>query len=56
MLEKGKFLETAGIVAVVYGVGNYLVVNLDWPEYLSWVAGGVILILVGWAKRSMGNK
>lgn len=53
MQEKGKLLEAVGIIAIVYGIGNYLMVNLSWPEYGAWIAGGVILILIGWAKKAM---
>ena len=53
---KGKLLETAGVIAVVYGIGTYLIENLSWPEYMAWIAGGVILILVGWAKKAMMSK
>ena len=50
---KGKLLEAAGVIAIVYGIGNYLMVNLSWPVYGAWIAGGVILILIGWAKKAM---
>jgi small neutral amino acid transporter SnatA (MarC family) len=50
---KGNLLEAAGVIAVVYGIGNYLVANLNWTEYSAWIAGGVILLLIGWAKRAM---
>ena len=53
MQEKGRLLETVGVIAVVYGIINYLMVNLSWPTYVAWIAGGVILILIGWAKKSM---
>lgn len=50
---KGKLLEAAGVIAIVYGIINYLMVSLSWPAYGAWIAGGVMLVLVGWAKRSM---
>ena len=50
---KGKILEVLGILAIVYGVGNYLMVGLNWPSYGAWIAGGVILVLIGWAKKTM---
>ena len=50
MSEKGKILESVGVIAIVYGLGAYLVTNLSWPEYGAWGAGGVILLLIGWAK------
>ena len=56
MYGKGKILEVLGILAIVYGVINYLTIALGWPSYGAWIAGGVILVLVGWAKKSMeGN-
>ncbi|MEK7186222.1 MAG: hypothetical protein AAB675_02575 [Patescibacteria group bacterium] len=56
MSEKGKILESVGVIAIVYGLGAYLVTNLSWPEYGAWGAGGVILLLIGWAKKSMESK
>lgn len=53
MNERGKLIEAAGVIAVIYGAGTYMVLNLSWPEYLAWIAGGVVLLLVAWAKRSM---
>lgn len=53
---KGKLLETAGVIAIVYGIGTYLMVNLSWPSYGAWIAGGVILVLVGWTKKAMMSK
>lgn len=50
---KGKLLEVAGVIAIVYGIINYLMTNLSWPTYGAWIAGGVILVLVGWAKKAM---
>lgn len=53
---KGKIIEAAGVIAIVYGVSLYLIENLNWPEYGAWVAGGVILVLVAWAKKAMMGK
>jgi len=50
---KGKLLEAAGVIAIVYGIGTYLIESLSWPVYGAWIAGGVILVLVGWAKKAM---
>lgn len=49
----GGLLSKIGILAVVYGVTQYLMVAQAWPVYSSWIAGGVLLILVGWAKKNM---
>lgn len=50
---KAKLLSAVGVIAIVYGVIQYLIVSLSWPEYGAWIAGGVILVLVGWAKSAM---
>lgn len=42
-----------GILAIVYGVINYLMTAMGWEPYMAWIAGGVILLLVSWAKGSM---
>lgn len=44
-----------GILAIVYGVINYLMTAMGWEAYMAWIAGGVILLLVSWAKGSMKN-
>lgn len=53
MHGKGKLLEVLGILAIVYGIINYLTTALGWPSYGAWIAGGVILVLVGWSKKAM---
>ncbi|OGH17327.1 MAG: hypothetical protein A3C22_02030 [Candidatus Levybacteria bacterium RIFCSPHIGHO2_02_FULL_37_10] len=55
MHHKGKILEILGILAIVYGVGNYLMVGLNWPSYGAWIVGGAILVLLAWAKKAMMN-
>ena len=35
-----------GILAIVYGVVNYLISSMGWETYIGWLAGGVILLLV----------
>lgn len=42
-----------GILAIVYGIINYLTSAMGWEPYMAWIAGGVILLLVSWAKGSM---
>lgn len=42
-----------GILAIVYGVINYLMTAMNWQPYMAWIAGGAILLLVSWAKGSM---
>lgn len=56
MKSKGKMLSAVGTIAIVYGAGRYVVENLIWPEYLAWIVGGVVLVLIGWAKSSMEEK
>lgn len=52
--KKGMFLETLGVVAIVYGIIQYLMAGLGWPNYGAWMAGGVIFLLISWAKKFMG--
>lgn len=56
MHHKGMLLVTFGILAIVYGIVHYLMAGLGWPNYMAWIAGGVILLLIGWAKGSMESK
>jgi len=42
-----------GVLAIVFGVINYLMSALSWEPYMAWIAGGVILLLASWAKGSM---
>ena len=42
-----------GILAVVYGIINYLTSSMGWEPYMAWIAGGVILLLISWAKGGM---
>lgn len=48
----GGLLSKLGILAVVYGVTQYLLAQ-GWPTYSAWIVGGVLLVLVSWAKKSM---
>ena len=41
-----------GVVAIVYVIVDYLITIMDWQTYLAWIVGGVILVLIGWAKGS----
>jgi len=42
-----------GVLAIVYGAVNYLMSVMNWQPYMAWIAGGIILLLVSWAKGSM---
>ena len=42
-----------GVLAIVYGAVNYMTATMGWETYMAWIAGGVILLLVSWAKGSM---
>lgn len=53
MHGKAKMLEILGILAIVYGIINYLITALSWPSYGAWIVGGAILVLIGWAKKAM---
>lgn len=52
----GHMLFMLGILAVVYGIIQYLMVGLNWPSYEAWIAGGVLLLVVAWAKKNMMGK
>ena len=51
--NKGKLFMTLGILAIVYGIINYFIVAMQWSGYVAWIIGGIILLLIGWAKKSM---
>jgi len=53
MGQRGKKYMLFGVLAIVYGVINYLTAVMGWAPYMAWVVGGVILLLIGWAKDSM---
>ena len=48
----GKVLMIFGVLAIVYGIINYLMIEMNWSVYASWIVGGIILLLVSWAKQS----
>lgn len=52
---KGHLLFTLGILAIVYGLISYFE-SIGWPTYLSWIVGGIVLVLVAWAKKAMWMK
>ena len=49
----GKKYMLFGVLAITYGIVNYLMSVMGWEPYMAWIAGGVILLLVSWAKGSM---
>ena len=49
----GKKYMLFGVLAIVYGIVNYMMAVMGWQPYMAWIAGGVILLLVSWAKNSM---
>jgi len=51
--KAGKKYMLFGVLAIVYGAINYMMSVMGWEPYMAWVVGGVILLLVGWAKGSM---
>ena len=48
----GKIFMIFGVLAIVYGIINYLMVAMNWEAHASWIVGGIILLLVSWAKQS----
>lgn len=51
--HKGKKFQLFGVLAIVYGIINYMTAVMNWQPYMAWIAGGVILLLIAWAKNSM---
>jgi len=41
-----------GILAIVYGIINYMIVAMGWQAHTAWIVGGIILLLIAWAKQS----
>jgi hypothetical protein len=48
----GKKYMLFGVLAIVYGVINYMMSVMNWQPYMAWIVGGVILLLVAWTKGS----
>lgn len=40
-----------GVLAFVYGLMTYAMAMYDWKPYTAWMVGGVLLVLIGWAKK-----
>jgi len=53
MPHPGNALKVLGILAIVYGIINYLTSAMGWQPYMAWIAGGAILLLVSWTKGGM---
>jgi len=47
----GHVLFYLGILAIVYGIINYLIISLNMPSYGAWIIGGIFLVLVAWTKK-----
>ena len=45
------FLFTLGLVAIVYGVVQWAMVAYALSNGVSWILGGVLLIVVWWLKK-----
>lgn len=52
--KKAKLYFFAGTLAIVYGIINYLV-STGWPGYQAWIAGGVLLVIIGVLKKHMSH-
>ena len=48
----GKKYMLFGVLAIVYGIINYMTTVMGWQTYMAWVAGGAILLLIAWSKQS----
>lgn len=53
--SKGKIFTVLGVLAIVWGIINYLIAVVGWSNYAAWITGGIILLLVAWAKKSMSK-
>jgi uncharacterized protein (DUF983 family) len=42
-----------GILAIVYGVVTWMMAVYTWPAYIGWTVAGILLVLIGWIKKSM---
>jgi hypothetical protein len=51
--KKGKKYMLFGVLAIVYGVIIYMMDVMGWQPYMAWIMGGIILLLIAWAKGSM---
>ncbi|KKQ27099.1 MAG: hypothetical protein US48_C0024G0015 [Candidatus Levybacteria bacterium GW2011_GWA2_37_36] len=49
----GKKYMLFGTLSIVYGIINYLTAVMGWQAYMAWITGGIILLLIAWAKNSM---
>jgi hypothetical protein len=49
----GKKYMLFGVLAIVYGIILYMTSIMNWQPYAAWIVGGVILLLIAWAKGSM---
>ena len=56
MHHGGHLLFTVGILAIVYGIMQYLMVGMNLPPYAAWIIGGILIVLVAWWKKSMWVK
>jgi hypothetical protein len=49
----GKKYTLFGVLAIVYGIITYMISVMNWQPYMAWIIGGVILLLIAWAKGSV---
>ena len=49
----GKKYMLYGVLAIVYGIINYMISVMVWEPYMAWIVGGVILLLISWTKGSV---
>lgn len=50
------FLVTLGLIAIVYGVVQWAMVAYSLSSGVSWILGGVLLIVVWWFKKALWMK
>ena len=46
----GKKYMLFGVLAIVYGIIDYMITVMTWQPYMAWIVGGIILLLISWGK------
>lgn len=49
--KNGQFLYYAGVIAIAYGAIQFLMISLEWPSYAAWIAGGLLIFVIGYLKK-----
>lgn len=49
--KNGHLLYYVGIIAIAYGVIQFLMINFEWPSYAAWIAGGLLILVITYFKK-----